>query len=135
MEEPVYQKKNKGENFSSIKFIIFKYIVLIMLLLSSQCFSPLYPLSALHLPALQHSPSLSSCPWVVRISSLASLFPIPFLTSPCLFYAYQLCFLFLVPSPSPRSSPPLPHWKPFMRSPFLWFFPVIVVCLVFVFVF
>ena len=95
----MYQKKNKGENFSSIKFIIFKYIVLIMLLLSSQCFSPLYPLSALHLPALQHSPSLSSCPWVVRISSLASLFPIPFLTSPCLFYAYQVCLLFLVPFP------------------------------------
>ena len=49
---------------------------------------------------LQHSPPLSSCPWVVHISSLASLFPILFLTYPCLFYAYQLCLLFPVPLPS-----------------------------------
>ena len=34
----------------------------------------------------------SSCPWVVHISSLASPFPILFLTSPCLFCTYNLCF-------------------------------------------
>ena len=30
-------------------------------------------------------PSLSSCPWVMQINSLAIPFPILFLTSPCLF--------------------------------------------------
>ena len=50
-------------------------------------FLPLYPPP----PCIPH---LSSCPWVVHISSLASPFPILFLTSPC---TYQLCFLFPVP--------------------------------------
>ena len=56
------------------------------------------------LPAMP--PTFSSYPWVIHISSLASPFPILFLTSPCLFCAYQLCFLFPVlfshspPSPS-----------------------------------
>ena len=60
---------------------------------------PLYPRSALHALTLQHSLLLHSCPWVVHINSLNSLFPIPFLTSPHLFYAYQLCFFFPVPPP------------------------------------
>ena len=79
-------------------FLFLKYILLIMLLQFSQFF-PLCPPSTLHPPTLQHSPALSSCPWVVRISSLSSLFPIPFLTSPHLFNAYQLCFFFLVAFP------------------------------------
>ena len=45
-------------------------------------------------------PSLSSYPWVIHVSSLASTFPILFLTSPCLFCTYHLCFLFPVPFPS-----------------------------------
>ena len=67
----------------------FKYILFIILLQLSQFFSPLYPSSILHRPP--HSPALSplsSCPWVVHVSSLASLFPTLFLTSPHLFYAY-----------------------------------------------
>ena len=55
-----------------------------------------------------------------RSGSSASLFPVLFLTSPCLFYAYQLCFLFPVPFPR-LSSLPLPADNPSMRSPFLWF--------------
>ena len=54
-------------------------------------------------------PHLSSCPWVVYISSLASPFPILFLTFPCLFCTYHLCFLFPVPSPPhplPAENPP-----------------------------
>ena len=53
-----------------------------------------------------------SCPWVVHISSLASPFPILFLTSPCLFCTYQLCFLFLhsfsliFPHPLTADNPP-----------------------------
>ena len=48
---------------------------------SCPIFSPLYP----PLPAA--FPSLSSCPRVVHISSLASPFPILFLTSPVYFVA------------------------------------------------
>ena len=112
-------------------FSFFKYILLIMLLQFSQ-FSPLYfPCT---LPTLQHSPSLSSCSWVVHISSLTSLFPILFLTSPCLFYAYQLCFLLPVPFP-----PILPLLLPTENPPcdvhFSDSVPVLLVCLVFVFVF
>ena len=60
-------------------------------------FSPLVPSTHYH-PSLQKSP-LSSCPWVVHVSSWASPFPILFLTSPCLFCIYQLCFL--IPEPFP----------------------------------
>ena len=64
-----------------------------MLLQLSHFFSPLYfPLPYTPLPP--SFPHLSSCPWVIHISSLASLFPILFLTSPCLFCTYHLCFLF-----------------------------------------
>ena len=63
-------------------------------------FIPLHP--AYHLTPT--SPSITSCPWVVHVSSLTSPFPILFLTSPCLFCAYHLCFLFLVPVP-PYSPP------------------------------
>ena len=54
----------------------------------------------------------SSCPWIIHISSLASTFPVLFLTSPCLFCAYQLCFLFpvpfssILPLPLPTNNPP-----------------------------
>ena len=52
-------------------------------------------------------PHLSSCPWVTHTSSLVSPFPILFLTSPCLFWTYHLCFLFPVPFP-PFSPYPFP---------------------------
>ena len=73
-------------------------------------FLPLYPPP----PCIPH---LSSCPWVVHISSLASPFPILFLTSPC---TYQLCFLFPVPflpfSPLLLPAPPLPPAFPHLSS-------------------
>ena len=79
-------------------------------------FSPLPPY-ALHTPSHHHTitpsfPHLSSCPWVIHISSLASPFPTLFLPSPCLFSTYHLCYLFSVPFPplfpsqSPIDNPP-----------------------------
>ena len=77
-----------------------KYISLIMLLQLSHFFSLLYPLhTAPLLPPAFLPASLSSCPWVIHISSLAFPFLILFFTSPCLFCTYHLCFLFLVPFP------------------------------------
>ena len=91
-------------------------------------FPPL-PASILYPHSLWQSLPLSSCPWVVHISSLASPFPIPFLTSPCLFCAYQLCFLF--PVLFPQFSP-LPHHtdNPPCNLHFCYSVPILVVCLV-----
>ena len=107
-------------------FIFFKYISLIMLLQLSH--SPLYyPLPCT--PPHTHIPPHSSCPWVVHISSLASTFPILYLTSPCLFSTYQLVALIpctfspILPLPLPADNPPcdLYFWD---------FILVLVVCLV-----
>ena len=77
-------------------------------------------------PHQPHSLPLSSCPWVIHISSLASPFPVLFLTSLCLFCTYHLCFfsLHLLPhSPLPTDNPPCdPHFCDSV--------PVLVVCLV-----
>uniref|UniRef100_K9IGT4 Uncharacterized protein n=1 Tax=Desmodus rotundus TaxID=9430 RepID=K9IGT4_DESRO len=79
-----------------------------------------------------HPPSfhkLSSCPWVIYISSLAFPFPILFLTSPCLFCIYYLCFLFPVTFP-PFSPLSLPTDNPPCDLHFCDSVPVLVVCLV-----
>ena len=76
--------------------------------------------SALHPQPASIPPDLSSCPWLVHTSSLSSLFPIPFFTSPHLFNACQLCFLFPVPFPLYSSFLPS-HWKTSTWCPFLWF--------------
>ena len=85
-------------------FLFFKYFY--WLYYYSCPISPFIPLYPAH-PSHPHSPRLSSCPWVIHISSLASPFPILFLTSPYLFCTYHLCFLFPVPFPplTPSSSP------------------------------
>ena len=49
-------------------------------------FIPLHPAHPLS-PAF---PAFSSCPWVIHTSCLASIFPILFLTPPCLFSTYHL---------------------------------------------
>ena len=100
-----------------------------MLLQLSHLFSPLYPLP----PCMPHPssiPPLSSCLWVVHISSLVSPFPILFLTSPCLFCTYYLCFLFLVHFP-PVSSHPLPPDNPPCDLHFCDSVPVLVVYLIY----
>ena len=98
-----------------------------MLLQLSHCFSPLYSPPPCN-PLPPSFPNLISCPWVVHISSLASPFPILFLSSTCLFCSCHLCFLFPVPFP-PFSLLPtdnLPCDLHFCDS-----FPVLVVCLVY----
>ena len=76
---------------------------------------------------------LSSGPWVTCVSSLASPFRILFLTSPCLFCSCQLCFLSPAPF-SPLSPSPLPADNP-LNDPHTYdYVPVLVGCLVFVFV-
>ena len=92
------------------KLLFFKFILLIMLLQLSQFCYALYPPSPCTLPpySIPPRPPLSSCPWVIHISSLVSPFPILFLTSPCLFCTYHLCYLFSVPfPPSTPLTPPL----------------------------
>ena len=77
-----------------------------MLLRLSQFFpfAPFHPVSPFP-PAIHPR---SSCPWVRHVSSLASPFPVLFLKSPCLFYAYHL-----FPAPFPPFSPfPFPAHNP-----------------------
>ena len=71
-------------------------ILYLPFILHIPCTFPPSPLPCTPLPSA--SPKLSSCPWVIGTSSLASTFPILFLTSPCLFstYATYLCYLFML---------------------------------------
>ena len=91
---------------------------------------PFFLLAISPKPCTHFSPSfshLSSCPWVIHISSLASPFSILFLTSPCLFCTYHLCFLFpvsfshILPIPLPAENPPC--------DLYFCYIPVLVVCL------
>ena len=91
-------------------------------------FSPLYsPLPCKPPPII--IPHLSSCPWVIHISSLAFLFPILFLTFPCLFCTCHLYFLFPVPLP-PFSPTPLPTDNPPCDLYICESVPLLAVCLV-----
>ena len=118
----------RGQFYLFIYFSMFYW-----LLLQFSQFSPfISPLPCTSQP-LRH-PHLSSCPWVVHISSWTSLFPVLFPTSPCLFCTYHLCCLFPVPFP-PILPLPLPTEKPLCGVHFSGSVPVLVVCLVFVFLF
>ena len=98
-----------------------------MLLQLSHFFPSIYS----PLPCTPHSNSipllLSS--WVGHVSSLASPFPTLFLTCPCLFSTYHLCFLFPVPFP-PSSPLLLPADNPPCELHFCDSVPILVVCLV-----
>ena len=101
------------------------------MLLQLSHFPPFTPLRPAH-TLLPTFPSFSSCPWVLHTSSLASTFPILFLTSPCLFSTYHLCYLFSVPF-HPFSPSHSPVDNPSCDLHFCGSVPVLVVCLVFVF--
>ena len=100
------------------------YVLLIMLLQLSH-FPPFILLFPAHLLPRTFLP-YSSCPWVIHISSLASLFPILFLTSPCLFSNYHLCYLFSVSSPLAPSHSPIDN--PPCDLHLYGYVPVLVVC-------
>ena len=107
-----------------LQFSFFLIYLLIMLLQLSH-FRPFTPLHPAH-PLPPTFPPYRSCPWVILISSLASTFPTLFLSSPCLFSTYHLCYLFSVPPPShsPIDNPPC-------DLHFCGSVSVLVVCLVF----
>ena len=113
-------------DFFYIYFIYFLNIFNWLCYYSCPIFTPLYS-SLPYTPLPPSFPHLSSCPWVIYISSLASPFLVLFLTSPCIFCTYQLCFLFLVPFPQFSSFTLLtdnpPHDLHFCDS-----VPVLVVC-------
>ena len=105
-----------------------------MLLQLSQIFFLFIPLCSA--PPFQPAfPHLSSCPWVIHISSLASPFPILFLTYPCLFCTYHLCFLFLVPFLHSSPFPSLLITLPVISIPLVLFLFQLFAQVVFVFVF
>ena len=110
-------------------YLFFKYTLLIMLY---SCpvffFIPLSP-SSLQPTSSSIPAPLSSCPWVIHISSLASTFPILFLPSLCLFSTYHLCYLFSVPFP-PLSPSHSPVDNTSCDLHFCGSVPVLVVCLV-----
>ena len=81
-------------------YLFLKYILLIMLLQLSQSFLLCPPLPGTLIPS--SNPPLSSCQWVMHGSSLVFPFPVLFLTFPCLFCTYHLCFL--LPVLFPHSS-------------------------------
>ena len=91
--------KLKRDREQSLKNIYFKIYFIDYIIPAVPFFFSLYsPLPCTAPPT--SIPPLSSCPWVIHINSLASPFPILFLTFPCLFCTYHLCFLFPVPLPS-----------------------------------
>ena len=99
-----------------------------MVLQLSNFFLPFIPLCSAP-PLLPSFPLLSSCPWVVHVSSLASTFPILFLTSPYPLCTYHLCFLFPVTF-TPFFPLSLPAGNPACDFHFCDSSPVVVVCLV-----
>ena len=110
----------------SRSFILLKYIYFIDYVITViPYFSPLYsPLPCT--PLLPSFPHLSSSPWVIHIKSLAFLFPILFLTSPCQFCTYHVCFLFSVLL---FHSPHTPSLLITLHLYFCELVPVLVVCL------
>ena len=80
-------------------------------------------------PLPSSNPPISSCPWVMCVSSLASPFPILFFRSCCLFCPYKLCFLILLLFP-PYSPFPFQADNPPCDLHFYDSVSVLVVCLV-----
>ena len=84
----IYVDSGKG----IFTYLFFYYILLIMLLQLSWCFLLcLSPPSNPH--SLRQPPHHCSCPWVIHINSLATLFPTLYSPSPWLFYNWLFVLL------------------------------------------
>ena len=102
---PVLIKLKRTEK-NYFSFFIFLYLFLTYFIdyaITVVPFPSFIPIWPAHPLPPTFSP-LSSCPWIICISSWASTFPVLFLTSPCLFSTYHLYFLF--PVHFPLSPPP-----------------------------
>ena len=96
-------------SFFQYNLIILFSIILIMSLQLSHFLLLFPPLFGIPLPS--SNPPSQFMPMDHAYKFFGSSFPILFLTSPCLFCAYQLCFL--IPSPFPLLSPfPFPGDNP-----------------------
>ena len=109
----IYLKNYYTQNFICLNVIIsilFKIYFIDYAITFVLVFYPCFPLPSTPIPS-SNAPR-SSCPWVVHVSSLASPFPVLFLTSPCLFCTYQLYsliplfFPLFSPFPFPTNNPP-----------------------------
>ena len=113
-----------------IAFLLFKYILLVMLLQLYQFFSPLY------LPPPCTSPPASiPLPYFKPMGCTYKFFGFSIsysILNLCLFWTYQLCFLFPVPF-APILLLPLPTDNPPCHLHFCDSVPVPVICLVFIF--
>ena len=92
-------------------FFFIYFILLYYAIWLSQFFPP-SPLPPSTPNSFRPSPYLRACPWVMHISSLATSFPILYLTSPWLFCNY----LFVLLNPL-TSSPISPHPPPIRQPP------------------
>ena len=99
-----------GPSLFGGNFILFKKIHFIDYVVTVVLIFPPVPSSTQYPHSLQQPPTLSSCPWVVHISSLASPFPILFLTSTlCIWYRPLMLLLSCTFSPilpPPTETPP-----------------------------
>ena len=112
MWPPRLLKKEKRELYICIYFKIIFYWLCYYSCLD---FFPFCPPPPSNLHSFRQSPHHCSCPWVMRISSLATLFPMLYFTSPWLFCNYLL----VLPNPltsSPIPPHPPPIWQPWKHS-------------------
>ena len=102
------KKKSYIDTYCIVPFIIYSFLNSFLMyfidytITGVPCFLLFIPLH-LVTPLPPSFPHLSSCPWVIHISSWASPFHTLFLTIPCLLTTYHIGFLFPV-LPPPFSS-------------------------------
>ena len=91
--------------------VMFLNYILLIMLLELSWFFPLCPPPPSTPPLLQAVPHSYSCPWVMRVSSLAAPFPTLDSTSPRLFCNYLFVLLSPLTSSIIPTYPP-PIWQP-----------------------
>ena len=111
LHNKVQQKNDTSHTYN----FLFSFLIIFYWLFYFSC-SNFNPIAPLHPALLRESPQLCSCPWIVHIRSLATPFPIPYFTSPWLFYNLLFVLNPLTSSPIPPHAPPI--WQPSRCSPY-----------------